>query len=195
MAIVSIGIYGNYLPWTKSVSFINAMRSLDSVNSLSGFETTISQPLDIPSPIGQEELVRNVASTIAGFLRQSNATNDLMKEAILYLNKYYQPVLDRHRGMSFEQDLFLNGLINETAFFKTKDPQYLVNSQKYYEEGFGLGPKRPQFLYGLLDIYQIEGQKDRAETMGEQIVSQWPDDGRTKLILSRLENATSSVQK
>ena len=53
--------------------------------------------------------------------------------------------------MSFGQDLYLMGAINETAYAHTGNPAYLAAAQKYYEEGVALGPNRPQSLYGLFD--------------------------------------------
>jgi len=39
---------------------------------LQDLESKLSTPLDYPSPIGQEELVRNMANSILSFVQQSN---------------------------------------------------------------------------------------------------------------------------
>ena len=62
--------------------------------------------------------------------------------------------------MSFGQDLYLLGAINETAYAHTGNPAYLAAAQRYYEEGVAMGPNRPQSLYGLFDVYRAEGNAE-----------------------------------
>ena len=111
-------------------------------------ESKLSVPLDYPSPIGQEELVRNMANSVLSFVQQGG---DATSTAALigFLNSYYDPILNSGKGMSFGQDLYLEGAINEVAFATTGDPTYLAAAQKWYQEGVALGPNRPQALYGL----------------------------------------------
>jgi hypothetical protein len=181
--ILSVAYYGSYLPLRKSQAFIDALRNLRSAKSLAEFEQTISTPLDMPSPIGQEELVRNSANVILGLVRQ-NDKPEIIAEVVSYIENYYKPVIDRGVGMSFEQNLYILGAINEMAFVKTKDVKYFAAAKKYYSEGLGLGPKRPQFLYGMFDIYRIEGNVDGVKAIAGQILSQWPGDDSIKQGLS-----------
>ena len=108
------------------------------VSSLNELEQRLSVPLDYPSPIGQEELVRNTANNILGFISQGgDATSTAF--LISFLDNYYAPIIARGKGMSFGQDLYLMGAINETAYAHTGNPAYLAAAQKYYEEGVALG--------------------------------------------------------
>ncbi len=195
VAILFIAWYGNYLPLAKSQAFIEALRSMSSVHSLQDFEDTLSKPLDIPSPIGQEELVRNAANNVVSVLQQTNdpkVIDGIMK----YIEEKYAPVIARGRGMSFEQDLYLLGTMNELAFSKTRALQYLEAARKYYSEGQALGPKRPQFLYGMFDIYRTVGNIDGSVQIANQILSQWPSDERTKQALAQyLALVASSTKK
>src|SRR5208283_3390830 len=141
----------------KAEIFIATLQGLQTtpVNSLNELESRLAVPLDYSSPVGQEELVRNMANNILGFVQQSGnatATDEMMS----FLGNYYAPIVARGKGMSFGQDLYLLGAINEMAFVRTGEPAYLTASQHYYEEGEQLGPNRPQSLYGLFDVYRAE---------------------------------------
>lgn len=175
--ILSVAYYGSYLPLNKSEAFISALRSMQSIKSLADFEQTFSAPLNMPSPIGQEELVRNTTNIVLNLVQQSN-NPDVVEKAIDFIESYYNPIIDRGRGMSFEQNLYVLGAVNESAFVKTKQARFLGDSEKYYSKGLELGPKRPQFLYGLYDVYRIEGNVDGVKAIAAQILSQWPEDER-----------------
>ena len=176
-AVLAIAYYGSYLPLRKAQIFIATLQNLQAVppTSINDLETRISVPLDYPSPIGQEELVRNTANSVLNFVQQSpnaSSTNELVR----YLLSYYDPVLVRGRGMSFGQDLYLVGAINEVAFARTGETNFLTTAQQYYEEGHALGPNRPQPLYGLFDVYRAEGDVMKTTQTANQILSSWPDD-------------------
>jgi hypothetical protein len=161
----------------KAEIFISTLQSLQTapVSSLNELESRLAVPLDYPSPIGQEELVRNTANNILGFISQGA---DPTSTAVLisFLNSYYAPIIATGRGMSFGQDLYLMGAINEMAYAHSGNPAYITASQKYYEEAVLLGPNRPQALYGLFDVYRAEGNVASATAVGDRILSDWPAD-------------------
>ncbi len=175
---------GEFRPLAKSQIFIDTLRNLSSARSLQEFEKSVSVPLDYWSPVGQEELVRNVANTILGTIQQ-NSDPKLIEELVNYIESYYKPVIDRGRGMSFEQNLYILGAINEMAFTKTGQLRYLQGAHKYYSKGLEIGPKRPQFLFGLFDIYRMEGDVKGTIDIAQQIMSQWPADTRTPQALDQ----------
>jgi hypothetical protein len=177
--ILSIAYYGTYLPLHKSQSFIVALRSLRPGQQVQDFEDTMSAVFEIPSPVGQEELVRNTANIVLNIIQQTNDPK-IISRAIAFIENHYQPIIDRDRGMSFEQNLFILGTINEIAFSKTRDVRFLEKSAKFYARGLELGPKRPQFLYGMFDIHRITGNVDGAKKIAAQILDQWPWDARTR---------------
>ncbi len=177
--ILSVAYYGNFLPLQMSQTFITTLRNLQSVKSLDEFENTISVPLDIPSPIGKEELVRNMASIVMNLVQQS-ADPKVVAEVIRFLDHYYDPIIARGTGMSFEQNLYILATINQLVFVRTHDVSYFLKAKKYYEEGLALGPKRPQFLYGMFDMYRTEGNVEKSKAIADQILTQWPDDTRIR---------------
>ena len=179
-AILWVLFYGSYLPYRKSELFIQAMSTASSAKTFGEFTGLFAIPLDAPSPIGQEELVRNLGSTMLDLLKSNGENAQLTQAATAFLNGYYKPIIDRGRGMSFEQNLFMLGSMNEIAYLKTKDTQYLAAAQQYLEQGRELGPKRPQFLYGLMDIYRLKGDMGKATGVAQEILTLWPNDEKLK---------------
>ncbi len=200
VAILCIAYYGSYLPLRKAQGFIATLQSLQTTppTSLQDLETRLSVPLNTPSPIGQEELVRNTANSVLNFVQQSpNATST--DELVSFMMSYYDPILAQGKGMSFGQDLYLVGAVNEIAFAQTGQANFLSTAQQYYEEGVMDGPNRPQPLYGLFDVYRAEGNVASTTAIGEKILANWPSDKNVQQALAQFvasaAAATSSVKK
>ena len=177
VAIVSIAYYGSYLPLRKAQQFIATLQGLQTTppTSLQELESRLEYPLDQPSPIGQEELVRNTGNSVLNFVQQSADTTSTLALVQLIMN-YYSPILAQGKGMSFGQDLYLIGAINETAFPRTGDPELLATAQRYYEEAVAQAPNRPQALYGLFDVYRAEGNVSSTVAIADKIMTNWPSD-------------------
>jgi hypothetical protein len=195
-AIFGIAIYGSYLPMRKAQMFIATLQGLQTqqgqATSLQDLENKLSAPLDYPSPIGQEELTRNMANSVLSFVQQgSNASSTAA--LIGYLNSYYDPILNQGRGMSFGQDLYLEGAINEIAFATTGDPSYVAAAQKWYSKGVELGPNRPQSLYGLFDVYRAENNVSGTIAVGSTILKNWPTDTRIEQAMTVFLSAASTT--
>ncbi|MDO8664743.1 MAG: hypothetical protein Q7K44_04350 [Candidatus Liptonbacteria bacterium] len=192
--ILLVAYYGSYLPMRKSMVFIETMQSSYKIKTTGDFESIFSVPLDYSSPIGQEELVRNMANTINGSL-QGVSDPRAVGELVNYAEKYFGPIIARGRGMSFGQDVYILGMINEVAFLKTKEPKYLQAAEKYFKMEQVLGPKRPQGLYGLFDVYRLGGNVDEFKKIADQILSQWPNDARISTMINQALKSSSSENK
>jgi len=164
----------------KAEGVIATLQSLQTTpaTSLQDLENRVSGPLNYASPIGQEELVRNLANSVLSFVQQQSGNTTSTADLIGFLNSYYNPILDRGKGMSFGQDLYLEGAVNEIAFVQTGDPTYLTAARKWYQEGEDLGPNRPQPLYGLFDVYRAAGDASDTISIAQKILSNWPSDTR-----------------
>jgi hypothetical protein len=195
-AIFGIAAYGSYMPMRKAQMFIATLQGLQTqqgqASSLQDLESKLSTPLDYPSPIGQEELVRNMANSILSFVQQSTDASST-SALIGYLNSYYDPILNAGKGMSFGQDLYLEGAINEIAFANTGSPTYLAAAQKWYSEGVALGPNRPQSLYGLFDVYRAESDATDTIAIGNTILRNWPTDTNIQKAMAMFEQVTSTA--
>ncbi len=192
--IITLAYYGSYLPFHKSQAFIETMRGLGSSSSLTDFKSRMSSVLDEPSPIGHEELVRQTASLMAGFFNQPSATPEAINDLMGYLESYYKPIIDQGSGMSFGQDLYLLGSLNEMAYVRTNQNAYLDKSKAYYSLALVDGPKRPQALYGMFDIYRLEKNVNGVKTISEQILSQWPNDTKVKNALTDFLKRAASTK-
>ena len=190
--LLFLGYYSSYLPARKSMVFISTLQSAGGIKTLADFEQAFSEPLDYPSPIGQEELVRNTANTVLSTLQ--NIPPEGVDQMVNFIESYYEPIVSRGRGMSFGQNLYLLGALNELAFLKTQKAQYINDAERYFKEARNLGPKRPQGLYGLLDVYRIKGDVPNAVMIGEQILSQWPTDTKVRGILQSFEGTSPAAK-
>ena len=175
--IVFLAWYGSYAPMRKAEIYISTLQGIQTnpVATLGDLEQRISVPLDYPSPIGEEELVRNMANSVLGFVQQSQDVSSTA-ELVRYVTSYFEPIIEQGKGMSFGQDVYLMGAINEMAYTKTGNPAYLESAKNYYFQGETLGPNRPQPLYGLFDVYRMEGDVADAEVVGNKILTNWPTD-------------------
>ena len=186
--ILGVSAYGSYMPMRKAQMFIATLASLQTqpATSLQDLENRLSVPLNYPSPIGQEELVRNMANSVLAFVQQGpdpTSTANL----IGFMNSYYDPILNYGRGMSFGQDVYLEGAVNEIAFANTGNPAYLQAATKWYEEAVQLGPNRPQGLYGLFDVYRAADNVTGTIQVGEKILANWPTDTRISQVLQQYQ--------
>ena len=195
-AIFGIAIWGSYMPMRKAQMFITTLQALQTpqgqATSLTDLENKLSVPLNYPSPIGQEELVRNMANSVLSFVQQGGNATDTAA-LIGYLNSYYDPILNAGKGMSFGQDLYLEGAINEIAFAQTGNPTYLAAAQKWYSEGVALGPNRPQSLYGLFDVYRAENNVSGTLAVGTTMLKNWPTDMRVQQAMALFKIMASST--
>ena len=183
-----VAYYGSYLPLKKSLVFIAALRQADAITSFDEFAEVFSAPLEVPSPIGQEELVRNVGQNILGIVQQTDDPR-LIDAVHQLLDKYYAPIIAHGKGTNFAQNVFILGTINEVAYRKTGEARYLEAAERFYLKGLELSPARPQFLYALFALYGGLGRHDEARRIGEQILTQWPTDERTREALSTIGGA------
>jgi hypothetical protein len=196
VATLAIAYYGSYRPLRKAQMFIATLQGLQTTppTSINDLETRLSVPLDYSSPIGQEELVRNMANSVLSFIQESPDTTST-DELVSFMMDYYDPILARGKGMSFGQDLYLVGAVNEIAFAKTGQANFLSTAQEYYQEGEVLGPNRPQPLYGLFDVYRAEGDVTDTVAVANKILSNWPTDTSVQQALAQFVAAAAVPAK
>jgi hypothetical protein len=192
--VLGAAAYGTYLPMRKAQMFIATLQGLQSspATSLSNLESRVAAPLDYPSPVGQEELVRNMANSVLAFVQQG-ADPSSTAALIGFLNGYYDPILNRAKGMSFGQDVYLQGAINEIAFAETGNQSYLAAATKWYSEAHQLGPNRPQALYGLFDVYRAANNTTDTIATAKQILANWPSDARIQAAVQQFTAVESST--
>ncbi|MCR4328824.1 MAG: hypothetical protein NUV53_04970 [Patescibacteria group bacterium] len=192
LGLVYIAYYGSYLPLHKAQEYIRTMQGLDTVRTIDELERAFSVPLDLPSPIGQEELVRNTATNVASSLARGVSDPEIAQELIRFVESYFEPIVLRGRGMSFGQDLYILGSLHRIAYDQGNDPVHLDAAIRFFSQGLDLSPQRPQFLYALLDVVRLKGDGESALAIAQQINAQWPNDGRIAAFLRDLNEAIAS---
>lgn len=193
-ALISfVAYYGTYLPMRKSQAFIRVMQTLPQQKSTGEVQRVFLDVLTMPSPIGQEELVRNITNLFLGAIQQTDDPTTI-SQSVDFVTQHFKPIIEYGRGMSFGQNLYILGAMNEVAFVKTKQIKYLENAKRYYTKGLELGPSRPQPLYGLFDVYRMEGNVEKVKEITDKILSQWPEDKQAKAGLEEFLQKVAEFQ-
>lgn len=185
IVILGIGIYGNYLPWRKSVAYVSASQKAASAKSLDDLRKVIAPALELSSPIGQPELVRNLANSLMSVVRSTD-NPELIDASLKFLAEYYNPIIEKGSGMSFGQDLYIVGVIHEISAIQSKNPVYLDVAERAFLSGTEASPNRPQYLYGLMDVYRFKRDGDRFKSVADKILENWPEDEKTRKLVEDL---------
>ena len=175
--LLGVAYYGSYLPMKKSQAFIKGMRAMGNIQTIGEFQALFTEILAIPSPIGQEELVRHLTSSVAPFLGNEKNTA-VVPTVVQFIEDQYRSIMGRGTGMSFTQNIFVLATMYQTAFVRTSDVRYLEAAQQNYLRGLELAPRRPQFLYGAFDVYRMAGDVQGVLDTKTNIMELWPDDER-----------------
>lgn len=187
-AILVSGYFGNFLPLVKAQNYITALQSLREAKSWQDFQDAFDQGLQADAPFGQDEITRNLGNLAVGLMNRNAVSNPVAVKAIeAYMDKYLAPIVAREKGPSFSQTLYLAALIKATAFQITHVTGYYDAAEKYYRLGLKLSPARPQFLYGLFDMYKNAGNKAGMQEIGQKILTLWPQDERISKMLTALK--------
>lgn len=190
VTLLFVAYLGSYFPMRKSIAFIRGMRELEKTSAGGKltpelFENIMTAPLLAPSPIGQEELVRQATGMVLDIIQQDLKPGEV-ERLVDFAESFYNPIIERGRGMSFNQDLYILGTIHQAALMKTRDGRHLAATIAYFEKGLSFSPNRPQFLYGLFDAYRLAGDSGKARKVGEKILANWPGDERVAKIMAEL---------
>lgn len=183
ITLLYVAYTGSYLPMRKSQAYIATLRNMSNVRSIDEFKNAFQAVFDIQSPIGQEELVRNMASTVVSIISNPQVNPAIVEPLVQFAEDSFRPIITSDRGMSFSQNLYVLANIHQAAFIRTQDVRHLAAARIYYEWGEKRGPERPQFLYGLLDVYRMQGDAEAVKRVSDKILSLWPtDDGVRKAV-------------
>lgn len=184
------GWYGNFLPMVKAESYISNLGSLKSSQTWEDFRNMFDATMNLPSPFGDEEIKRNLGNVILAMIGQDSKGNYTMVRTVSdYIDSYLSPLVSRGKGSSFGQTVFIAGAVEQTAFNVTGDKYFFDKAENYFKNGLDVSPSRPQFLYGLFDLYERSHNKDGAVAIGQEIIKLWPQDSDTAQAVSSLTSA------
>ena len=195
VTLLYVAYVGSYLPLRKSQAYIATLRNMGNVRSIDEFKNAFQAVFDIQSPIGQEELVRNMANTIVSIINNQQVNPSIIEPLVQFAEDSFRPIITSDRGMSFSQNLYVMANIHQAAFLRTNDTRHLAAARIYYEWGEKRGPERPQFLYGLFDIYRMQGDVAGVHRISEKILSLWPTDDGVRKAVEQFDTEYAAHQK
>ncbi|MEK7147204.1 MAG: tetratricopeptide repeat protein [Patescibacteria group bacterium] len=177
--------YGTYLPFRKSQLLILSIQGANAAKSLSDFKDSFSASLDFYSPVGQSESVKHMTNTVFNIVNQLNIPAEGLTDLIGFVEKYSRPILQAKQGDGLTQQFYVSGDLYRAAGFKYNNPEYLKKAEETYKEGLTLSPKRPQFLYGLLQIYLQANNIEGANETMKKILEYWPNDPEIQKMIKK----------
>lgn len=164
-------------PLTKAESYIHALRTIPSIGSVDEFKQVFDVPLSFPSPIGQEEVVKYIASNIQEITAQPNQPEGVMRALASYIEPYIFQNDVRH--------LIVMAQIYYTLWtnYGRKDADF-EKAVEYFQKVRAIGPKLPPALYSLFDLYREHGDAEEARSIAEDILKLWPSDKEVQKFLA-----------
>lgn len=181
-------IYGTYLPYHKSSSYVAALGNSGQATTVDQFLGPFMSALDTPSPEGQEEIVRNFVSSVTS-ISSGGASKDenIVRALVAIADRYALPLIERKSSLSQSQTYVALGQMYLTAYKITNDEVYRRRGRDTFLAGLELSPDRPQFLYAMFDYEQQFGTPADAIKYGKRIMELWPSDTATQQRLEQLE--------
>jgi tetratricopeptide (TPR) repeat protein len=177
IVLVGLGVYfGAFLPLGKSQRFIDAQTNIRLVQSTEQLKALYDVPLNFSSPIGQEEVVKFVASTVGDILAQENIPEEVGRWLVAYIDPYLFKNELRH--------LMLRGNMYAFLWEKYGNEEDFKKAEEALLAAHNIGPKTPPILYRLLDLYAKKGDEANARKYAELIISYWPQDEKVRAFLN-----------
>jgi len=159
IVVVAVGLYwGALLPYRKAKAFIGSVRALQSVKTVQEVESRFQEVLDIASPVGHDETVGFVVEQLTNVIRSR------------------PPEEADSQSPELTKMILKMGIVYQAAWLLYADETYAGKAEELYLEGLKISPNRPQFLYGLFDLYASGGRRAEAIEIGKEIVRFWPND-------------------
>ncbi|OGG39575.1 hypothetical protein A2116_00760 [Candidatus Jorgensenbacteria bacterium GWA1_49_17] len=176
IVVVAVGLYwGALLPYRKAKAFIGSVRALQSVKTVQEVESRFQEVLDIASPVGHDETVGFVVEQLTNVIR-SRPPEEVGRLIVDYAEEVSHPVLADSQSPELTKMILKMGIVYQAAWLLYADETYAGKAEELYLEGLKISPNRPQFLYGLFDLYASGGRRAEAIEIGKEIVRFWPND-------------------
>ncbi len=176
IVVVFVGLYfGAYLPYKKANAFITTIHLLQSVESVDELKYRFDEVLNINSPVARDEVAGFTLNQLTNLIR-----NGLSEEVggliVGYAEEIARPILADPQSPELTKTILKMGIVYQTAWSVYENKVYAEAAENLYLRGLEVSPDRPQFLYGLFDLYLSEGRVREAIEVGEQITAIWPAD-------------------
>lgn len=164
---------GSYLPFRKASLFIQTLRSFNTVKSLEDLEKRLDRLFDFYSPVGDEEVLRFLTTEFVKVM-QGNLPQPLAAFLVGYTENRYLEYVSSRVNVNVVKLIVQLAQLRTVYGLKYQDSQSLAAAEKYYKEGLKLSPRRPEYLFGLYDLYRTVGRLQEAAELGKEILIYWP---------------------
>lgn len=168
-------VFGSLLPFLKAQKYITAVRSLSQVRSLDQFRATFDHALDFYSPVGAEETGKFLGNEIFNAVNNPQQQEEISRALVAYIEPHLLKDNVRH--------LLLLGRMHYMLWLNFKDDRNFASAEQYFLAAHAIGPRLPNPMYGLLELYEKRGDQAKVREFAEKILSYWPSDGRVRAFL------------
>ncbi|RJQ29360.1 hypothetical protein C4565_02170 [Candidatus Parcubacteria bacterium] len=170
LAILSI-IYGALKPYKKASAYVDAVKAESA--TVQEFVNLFKYALDYPSPIGQDEMIRFVSNDISNVIAGGKNDEIVAQTLVDFLHQYADPKIESGVGMNYTQLVMMLGTIHTNMWNQYNSVEDYDKAVTYFVRGYNINPDRPQFLIGLLELYQATGDQEKADKIQEHIKELW----------------------
>ncbi|KKT89077.1 MAG: hypothetical protein UY32_C0015G0002 [Candidatus Jorgensenbacteria bacterium GW2011_GWC1_48_8] len=167
--------FGAYLPFQKSKRFIEVIRSGSVIKTIDELERRFNAVLDFYSPVGEAEAIGFFADQMVNVLG-TKPPADVGERLIAYTEEKARPVLENPESPELTKVFLKVASLNEVGWIIYQKEEYFRRAENYLLEGLKISPNRPQYLYGLFNLYASVGDRERVKAIGEEILRFWPND-------------------
>ena len=164
-------MYGGIKPYKKASLYVSAVKANPS--SVQEFIAQFKKAFDYPSPVGQDELIRFIANDVSSVVGNNKNDEAVAQALVDFIHHYADPKIQEGVGMNYTQIVMMMGTIHTNkwkAYGKQEDYDKAV---QYFLLGYNINHDRPQFLIGLLGLYQASGEKEKADAIQKHIAELW----------------------
>lgn len=173
LAILSV-VYGSILPFMKARAYIRAVSSLGTIKSVQDMKATFDPAFELRSPVGGEELAKFTSNNLFGIVVNPSQGEAVARSVLDYIEPKMHQNNVRH--------LTIVGRMYFSLWMNYHKPEDLNKAEDYYLRAHDIGPRLPQPLYALFEIYHEKGDAVRMSQIGNTILSLWPEEKRIKRV-------------
>ena len=172
ITIIILSLCSLYLgalsPFVRGGAYIDATRSLSSINTVSEFEDQFDRSLTFPSPIGKEEIVKFLGNDILSLVSRSDQSEAVARE----LTQFIEP----HLFKNDVRHLLVGGQLHFVLWENYGgDKNDLIVAERYFEEALAIGPKLPPILFTAREFYRTSDQREKLDEVNATILRYWPN--------------------
>ena len=189
--------YANYLPFWKNRQLLAVAAANNSENPELVYQSFL-KTLDYASPVGQQETVQYFLLFIYRFLDQNSSNQNLagktteLRKLVAQADEIYRKNETSPNKAVGVKTLSYLALIHFKAASILQDNELLDSAQKLFEEGLAMAPSRFEFIYPLLDIAVIKGDRATAVPLLARAKNLRPDLSRNAQYEKMLGSASTT---